>query len=165
MDTVSSGLPPPSSVEGRRRIIRELVEQGRVATHRDLASALSRRGVVVSQMTLSRDLRAMEIVRVRDLSNRLRYRWDVLPDDRSVRAVLTADHLVVIRCEEPAHLSRWLEEAHIPGLIDILVGGKGVWVAGTPEGLGRVKRYLKKRLGPSNHSGLTDMTGHSVEKI
>ena len=57
----------------RQATIRELLQAERIDTHERLAEALSRRGIEVSQSTLSKDLRELGVVRVPRAGGGFRY--------------------------------------------------------------------------------------------
>lgn len=55
-----------TSREARRRLVLELVGQGRIRSQYDLQSELSAHGIVVNQGTLSRDVRALGLLKGKD---------------------------------------------------------------------------------------------------
>src|SRR6266516_2641768 len=60
----------------RQRLVASLVQRLRLGTQQELIDALGSAGCHVTQATVSRDIRAMRLVKVRDPLGRLRY---VLP--------------------------------------------------------------------------------------
>lgn len=58
---------------GRIRKIREIVRSEAVATQQDLVRALHRKGISVTQATVSRDIKRLGLVKVLDGSGRHRY--------------------------------------------------------------------------------------------
>lgn len=57
----------------RERTIREIVTSGPIRTQEDLARALARRGVAVTQATVSRDVKRLGLVKRSDAGGEYRY--------------------------------------------------------------------------------------------
>ena len=91
------------SKQARQTKIRELLQEEAVETHEMLAEVLLRRGIEVSQSTLSKDLRELGVVRVPSADGGFRY---TLPDsaatlrDRRILERELRDYLVNV---EQAH--------------------------------------------------------------
>lgn len=63
----------PAARRDRERIILEIIEELPIRTQADLVRALERRGCSVTQATVSRDVRRLGLVKVRDADGRYRY--------------------------------------------------------------------------------------------
>lgn len=82
-----------SGVGERTALIRRLVEEERVETQDDLVRALRRRGVTVTQATVSRDIKRLGLVKVPSGDGRQRYALPAAaparpPDLGHLRAVM-----------------------------------------------------------------------------
>lgn len=76
----------------RQNLIRTIVEEQRVCTQGDLAKLLQERGIVVTQATLSRDIKEMMLMKVADGSGAYRYicpqaNHEVIARDRAERTL------------------------------------------------------------------------------
>lgn len=101
---------PMSKIE-RQRLIQTVVQQREVATQRELVHALSALGCDVTQATVSRDIRELDLQKVRTHLGRARYvlslRERPKDPEQAARHVLrdfarstaVAKNLVVVRCE------------------------------------------------------------------
>jgi transcriptional regulator of arginine metabolism len=124
-----------SKVE-RQRLVASLVERLRLGTQQELLDALGRAGCHVTQATVSRDIREIGLVKMRDPLGRLRY---VLPD-RDLRAeprdllvtllrqfgrgAVPAQNIVVVQSEigsAPA-IARALDRLEHPHVLGTLAG-------------------------------------------
>jgi transcriptional regulator of arginine metabolism len=63
----------PAHRRERERVILDLIRELRIRTQRDLVRALDRRGYEVTQATVSRDIRRLGLVKVRDADGKSRY--------------------------------------------------------------------------------------------
>ena len=123
----------------RQRIIRELVESSRVATHDKLAEALAGRGVNVSQSTLSRDLRELGIVKTQD-----GYQFTGRSDpgsraedelaaavSRFMVGLATAHNLVILRTDPggASALAQFLDSARWPEIVGTIAGDDTIFAA------------------------------------
>ena len=92
----------------RQSVIREIIEERNIETQEDLAEALRERGIVVTQATVSRDIKEMHLIKV--LSKNGGYRYATLDKaehgmgDRfirmfseSVMSMNSANNLIVIK--------------------------------------------------------------------
>lgn len=126
----------PLPKDERQRLVASLVERRRLGTQQDLLEALGTAGCVVTQATVSRDIRELGLVKTRDPLGRLRY---VLPnrngrvDPRETlatllaqfgRQVVAAQNLVVIHSEigsAPA-IARALDRSEHPLVVGTIAG-------------------------------------------
>lgn len=95
----------------RQRLIQTLIQQREIGTQRELVNALRALGCEVTQATVSRDIRELDLQKVRDQLGRPRYVPSLRERPRDpeqaarhvmrdfVRSVQVAQHLVVVRCE------------------------------------------------------------------
>ncbi|MBA3841286.1 MAG: arginine repressor [Actinobacteria bacterium] len=120
----------------RQRLVASLVERLRLGTQQDLLEALGSAGCVVTQATVSRDIRELGLVKTRDPLGRMRYD---LPnrngrlDPRETLATLlaqfgrqavAAQNLVVIHSEigsAPA-IARALDRSEHPLVVGTVAG-------------------------------------------
>jgi transcriptional regulator of arginine metabolism len=120
----------------RQRLVTSLVEGQRLGTQLELLDALGRAGCHVTQATVSRDIRELRLIKVRDPLGRLRY---VLPDrDRRSeprellvnllrqfgRGAVAAQNIVVVQSEigsAPA-IARALDRLGHPLVLGTLAG-------------------------------------------
>ena len=63
---IDQGSPIGVSREARLRLVLDLVGQGRIKSQYDLQSALAAHQIVVNQATLSRDVRALGLLKGKD---------------------------------------------------------------------------------------------------
>lgn len=91
----------------RQAIIREIVEKQNVQTQEELAEALRARGMVVTQATVSRDIKEMHLLKVLADNGNYRYatmeKGDSVMNDRLIRMlsdsvieISSANNLIVI---------------------------------------------------------------------
>jgi transcriptional regulator of arginine metabolism len=95
----------------RQRLIQTVIQQRDVSTQRELVNALSALGCEVTQATVSRDIRELDLQKVRTHLGRPRYMLSPRERPRDpeqaaqnvmrdfARALATAEQLVVVRCE------------------------------------------------------------------
>ena len=92
----------------RQALIREIVEQQSIQTQEELAEALRQHGMVVTQATVSRDIREMHLLKVLAENGSYRYatmeKGDAGMSDRLIRMLSdcvvemnSANNLIVIR--------------------------------------------------------------------
>jgi len=85
----------------RQGAIRRLVREQAVSTQSELAAALHAAGHDVVQTTVSRDIRELGLVKVRDASGRLVY---ALPEDARPRDIGASLRRVALRIESSGNL-------------------------------------------------------------
>ena len=120
----------------RQRLVASLVDRLRLGTQQELLDALGKAGCHVTQATVSRDIRELRLVKVRDPLGRLRY---VLPGrDRRTeprdlletllrqfgRGAVPAQNIVVVQSEigsAPA-IARALDRLDHPHVLGTLAG-------------------------------------------
>jgi transcriptional regulator of arginine metabolism len=114
------------AADERRRLIRELLEQGRVHSQGELQERLEERGVVASQPMLSRDLRALKVAK-QDGAYRVPAAERVTPLaalKSLLRSSTPVAALEMVRCESgAAHaVARALEAESIAGVLGTVAG-------------------------------------------
>lgn len=101
----------PMSKTERQRLIQTVIQQRDVSTQRELVNALAALGCEVTQATVSRDIRELDLQKVRTHLGRPKYvlssrerpkdpeqaAQNVMRD--FARSTATAEQLVVVRCE------------------------------------------------------------------
>ena len=121
--------------EERHRLIASVVARRRIGTQLELQEALAKAGCVVTQATLSRDLRELGVEKADDAFGRPRY---VLPGRRrsdprealatvlaqARREVTAAQNIVVVRTEvgTAGAVARALDRADHPLVVGTLAG-------------------------------------------
>lgn len=145
----------PMRKDERQRLLASVVGRRRVGTQQELRDALAAAGCVVTQATLSRDLRELRIEKAQDELGRTRY---VLPGRRSDpgaalaaileqfgRRVTAAGNLVVVRSEigtAPA-IARALDRLEHPLVVGTVAGDDTcLVVARTPADARKLAREL-----------------------
>jgi transcriptional regulator of arginine metabolism len=128
----------------RHRAIRRLLATASVATQADLLRLLSEQGIVVTQATVSRDLKEIGAVRVRDADGTMRYRIadDPVPnsselartlDEYALHITPTGGLVVVATLPGAAHVvGRAIDEAGVDGVVGTVAGDDTVLVVGGP---------------------------------
>ena len=123
----------------RQRLILSLVESVQVRTHQDLAAQLSKRGIGVSQGTLSRDLRELGIVKTADgyaapnridHPSRAQQRLSQAASQFLVR-LDTARNLVVLRTNPggASALAQFLDAVQWPEIVGTIAGDDTIFAA------------------------------------
>lgn len=121
----------------RRDAIREILSRRAVTSQDDLQRQLGTRGVAVAQATLSRDLVLLGVTRTAALGG---HRYQISDDDstlpidpvrRLVDAVLTNDHLVVVRTKAGAAstVARAIDDARLADVLGTIAGDDTIFVA------------------------------------
>jgi transcriptional regulator of arginine metabolism len=143
----------------RQRLIQTVVQQRDVATQRELVHALSTLGCDVTQATVSRDIRELDLQKVRTHLGRAKYVLSSRerPKDPEMaarhvlrdfaRSVLVAQHTVVVRCEigTASTVARQIDNLNHTDVIGTLAGDDTlvVFVADNETAL-EMKRYLDR---------------------
>ena len=146
----------------RRRAILAVVGEGGVRSQEDLQRRLRRRGIVVAQPTLSRDLKALGLAKTPTGYVAASAPTFVPAEARQstldravgefVLSVRAAASLVVVRTPPAgAHpLARALDEADLPDVIGTIAGDDTVFVATPgPSAALRLERRLRAPLAPA----------------
>jgi transcriptional regulator of arginine metabolism len=111
MGSDTTDTKAPMSKIDRQRLIQTVIQQRDVSTQRELVNALGSLGCEVTQATVSRDIRELDLQKVRTHLGRPKYvvssrerpkdpeqaAQNVMRD--FVRSTATAHQLVVVRCE------------------------------------------------------------------
>ena len=149
----------PMSKAERQRLIQTVVQQRDIATQRELVHFLSALGCDVTQATVSRDIRELDLQKVRTHLGRAKYVLSSRerPKDPEqaarhvlhdfARSVLVAQHTVVVRCEigTASTVARQIDNLNHTDIIGTLAGDDTflVIVADT-ETAHEMKRYLDR---------------------
>ena len=146
----------------RRRAILAVVGEGGVRSQEDLQRRLRRRGIMVAQPTLSRDLKALGLAKTPTGYVAASAPTFVPAEARQstldravgefVLSVRAAASLVVVRTPPAgAHpLARALDEADLPDVIGTIAGDDTVFVATPgPSAALRLERRLRAPLAPA----------------
>jgi transcriptional regulator of arginine metabolism len=149
---------PLSKIE-RHRLIQTVVQQREVATQRELVSALAILGCQVTQATVSRDIRELDLQKVRTQLGRAKYVLSLRerPKDPEqaachvlrdfARSTAVAQQLVVIRCEigTASTVARQIDNLHHSDVVGTLAGDDTfLIILGTAEKAHAMKRYVDR---------------------
>ena len=152
-DRASLGKPE------RQRLIQTVVQQREVATQRELVSALSALGCEVTQATVSRDIRELDLQKVRTHLGRAKYVLSLRerPKDPEqaarhvmrdfVRSASVAQQLVVVRCEigTASTVARQIDNLNHTDVLGTLAGDDTfVVILGDGDKAQSMKRYLDR---------------------
>jgi transcriptional regulator of arginine metabolism len=143
----------------RQRLVQMVVQQREIATQRELVSALSALGCEVTQATVSRDIRELDLQKVRTHLGRAKYVLSSRerPKDPEqaarhvmrdfVRSTSVAQQLVVVRCEigTASTVARQIDNLNHTDVVGTLAGDDTflVIVDGTEQAQS-MKRYLDR---------------------
>jgi len=143
----------------RQRLIQMVVQQREIATQRELVSSLSALGCEVTQATVSRDIRELDLQKVRTHLGRAKYVLSSRerPKDPEqaarhvmrdfVRSTSVAQQLVVVRCEigTASTVARQIDNLNHTDVVGTLAGDDTflVIVDGTEQAQS-MKRYLDR---------------------
>ncbi len=152
----------PMSKAERQRLIQTVVQQRDVATQRELVSALSALGCEVTQATVSRDIRELDLQKVRTHLGRAKYvlssRERPKDPEQSARHVMhdfarsvaASQQLVVVRCEigTANTVARQIDNLNHSDIIGTLAGDDTfVVIVADSEAAQGMKRYLDRLRG------------------
>ena len=143
----------------RQRLIQTVVQQREVATQRELVSALSALGCEVTQATVSRDVRELDLQKVRTHLGRAKYvlssRERPKDPEQAARHVMrdfarsaaVAQQLVVVRCEigTASTVARQIDNLNHTDVVGTLAGDDTFLViVGDGDQAQNMKRYLDR---------------------
>ena len=143
----------------RQRLIQTVVQQREVSTQRELVSALSALGCEVTQATVSRDIRELDLQKVRTHLGRAKYVLSSRerPKDPEqaarhvmrdfVRSTSVAQQLVVVRCEigTASTVARQIDNLNHTDVVGTLAGDDTFLViVGGGDKAQSMKRYLDR---------------------
>ena len=150
---------PPMSKTERQRLIQTVVQQREVATQRELVSALSALGCEVTQATVSRDIRELDLQKVRTHLGRAKYvlssRERPKDPEQAARHVMrdfarstsVSQQLVVVRCEigTATTVARQIDNLNHTDVVGTLAGDDTFLViVGDSDTAQSMKRYLDR---------------------
>ena len=152
----------PLSKTERQRLIQMVIQQRDVATQRELVSALGALGCEVTQATVSRDIRELDLQKVRTHLGRPKYvlssrerpkdpeqaAQNVMRD--FVRSTALAEQLVVVRCEigTASTIARQIDNLNHTDVLGTLAGDDTVVViVADAQRAQSMKRYLDRLRG------------------
>jgi transcriptional regulator of arginine metabolism len=140
----------------RHFIIKEIIQHQAVSSQDELAAMLKKRGINVTQATLSRDLAELGVARIHTEAG-LRYTMNEQREEAKVtplvtREVTAIEHnevLVVIRTlpGRASGVASYLDSLHSPMILGTVAGDDTVFV--TPASVKRittVEKYIKELL-------------------
>ncbi len=148
---------PTSERERRQALLREIVASERVASQADLVAALARRGLQVTQATVSRDLDELGIAKVRGADGSVSY---TLPEPgglpqllrQFVQRVDASGNLAVLRTPPGAAgtVASAIDGAALDGVLATVQGDDTLLVVATETTSGRevADRLIAIKEGP-----------------
>jgi transcriptional regulator of arginine metabolism len=146
----------------RHRLIQTVIMQREVATQRELVQALSTLGCAVTQATVSRDIRELDLQKVRTHLGRAKYVLSSRERPRDpeqaarhvmrdfARSTAVSQQLVVVRCEigTANTVARQIDNLNHTDIIGTLAGDDTfVVIVGDSEAARGMKRYLDRLRG------------------
>ena len=149
----------PMSKTERQRLIQTVVQQREIATQRELVSALSVLGCEVTQATVSRDIRELDLQKVRTHLGRAKYilssRERPKDPEQAARHVLrdfarstsVSQQLLVVRCEigTASTVARQIDNLNHTDIVGTLAGDDTfVVIVADVETAHEMKRYLDR---------------------
>ena len=122
-----------SDTPERRAIIIEIINSGKIRTQEELLSILSKKGIDVTQATLSRDMRALGAVKVHDSGSGLHYRIPGPNKGTSGRIFIKVEHsgqfcIVKTQPGYASAVASIIDKSSIPGIMGTLAGDDTVLV-------------------------------------
>ena len=154
----------PMSKTERQRLIQTVVQQREIATQRELVSALSALGCEVTQATVSRDIRELDLQKVRTHLGRAKYvlssRERPKDPEQAARHVLrdfarstsVSQQLLVVRCEigTASTVARQIDNLNHTDIVGTLAGDDTfVVILDTADKAQEMKRYSTVSERPS----------------
>jgi transcriptional regulator of arginine metabolism len=149
----------PMSKTERQRLIQTVVQQREIATQRELVSALSALGCEVTQATVSRDIRELDLQKVRTHLGRAKYilssRERPKDPEQAARHVLrdfarstaVSQQLLVVRCEigTASTVARQIDNLNHTDIVGTLAGDDTfVVILDTTDKAREMKRYVDR---------------------
>ena len=152
----------PMSKTERQRLIQTVIQQRDVSTQRELVNALAALGCEVTQATVSRDIRELDLQKVRTHLGRPKYvlssrerpkdpeqaAQNVMRD--FVRSTALAEQLVVVRCEigTASTIARQIDNLNHTDVLGTLAGDDTfVVIVADAQRAQSMKRYLDRLRG------------------
>jgi transcriptional regulator of arginine metabolism len=149
----------PMGKTERQRLIQTVVQQREIATQRELVHALSALGCEVTQATVSRDIRALDLQKVRTHLGRAKYMLSSRERPRDpeqaarhvlhdfARSTAVANNLVVVRCEigTANTVARQIDNLNHTDILGTLAGDDTfLVVVADEETAHHIRRYLDR---------------------
>lgn len=149
----------PMGKTERQRLIQTVVQQREVATQRELVHALSAMGCDVTQATVSRDIRELDLQKVRTHLGRAKYVLSSRerPKDPEqaakhvlrdfARSIAVAQHVLVVRCEigTASTVARQIDNLNHTDVVGTLAGDDTfLIIVSDAERAQDMKRYLDR---------------------
>lgn len=141
------------STHSRRETIRQILAEGEVHNQTELQELLESQGIVASQPVLSRDLRALGVVK-REGSYQLLEEERITPLTALkslLRSSQPAQHFEMVLCEPGAAsaIARALEGEDIEGVLGTIAGDDTVIVVVANKNTGgRVREHINSLIEP-----------------
>lgn len=158
-DTHGMNQRAPMGKIERQRLIQTVVQQREIATQRELVSALSAMGCEVTQATVSRDIRELDLQKVRTHLGRAKYilssRERPKDPEQAARHVLrdfarstsVSQQILVVRCEigTASTVARQIDNLNHSDVVGTLAGDDTfVVILETPDKALGMKRYVDR---------------------
>jgi len=158
-ETIRMNSRVPMGKTERQRLIQTVVQQREVATQRELVSALSALGCEVTQATVSRDIRELDLQKVRTHLGRAKYVLSSRerPKDPEqaarhvlrdfARSTLVSQQLLVVRCEigTASTVARQIDNLNHTDVVGTIAGDDTfLIIMETLEKAQAMKRYVDR---------------------
>ena len=134
--------------ERRSRII-EIINSGKIRTQDELLSILKKKGIDVTQATLSRDMRAIGAVKVHDIDAGFHYRITESKKSSAGNIFIKVEHsgkfcIVKTQPGYASAIASIIDRSSIPGIMGTLAGDDTVLVVIRQEAEGnRIAELIK----------------------
>jgi len=118
----------------RKSEIANLIKSGKMRTQEDLVQALAAKGIVVTQATLSRDIKELGAVKICDPTDGQRYDIPVVPKYRSsgisIEGVDISGQICVLKCKPgfASAVATQVDNAAIDGVMGTIAGDDTVMI-------------------------------------
>jgi len=127
----------------RQNIILDIIKTHHIETQEDLAEALMDMGITITQATVSRDIKELNLIKVQTENGRYKYAASVGETEvknisvmirmfkASVKSIKTAGNIVVVKTLSGSAnvAAEAVDNLDLPGLVGTLAGDNTVFVA------------------------------------
>lgn len=115
----------------RQELIKNLIKEFEFDTQNDLVDYLNSQGLAVTQATVSRDIKAMGILKVKGKVKKFKYALDDIRAQKIqkiysniVKKIITAQNLIVITTSEGSagSVATFIDKSNIEGVLGTIAG-------------------------------------------
>lgn len=144
----------------RQQLIRDIISSRAVSSQNELVTSLKKRGLAVTQATVSRDITELGLTKARNLNGRVIYQLvgqtALAPSEKLTRALedfaLTVDgseNLVVVKTSPGAAqtVARGIDEANMTEILGTVAGDDTILIIARSKEKGRgIARLLRRMM-------------------